>query len=117
MNTIDQRMLDQLLELIGGDKSTLHELITVFIDEGDEIVAAMKESLADEDLEVLRRGAHSMKSSAQDFGATALSEMNASLESQCKNNWPENAAAKVEDISKQFSTAQSELQQFINNDQ
>ncbi len=117
MTTIDQRLLDQLLELIGGDKASLHELITIFLVEGADIVATMKKSLTDEDLDVLRRGAHSMKASAQDFGAMALSEMNASLESQCKNTWPDNAAAKVEDISKQFSTAQAELQQFINNDQ
>ena len=117
MTTIDQRLLDELSELIGGDKTTLHELVNIFLVEGAEIVAAMEKSIADEDLDVLRRSAHSMKSSAQDFGATALSEMNASLESQCKNNWPENAAEKVENISSQFSIARVELQQFISNDQ
>jgi len=54
-----------------------------------------------------------MKSSAQDFGAKTLSEMNASLESQCKNEWPDNAAAQLEDISKQFSAAHTELQHYI----
>ena len=54
-----------------------------------------------------------MKSSAQDFGAKTLSEMNASLESQCKNEWPENAAAQLEDISNQFSAAHAELQRYI----
>ena len=113
MTTIDHRSLDQLSELIGGDKETLHELISTFLEEGTEIVASMNASLANKDLDVLRRGAHSMKSSAQDFGAKTLSEMNASLESQCKNEWPDNAAAQLEDISKQFSAAHTELQNYI----
>ena len=117
MTMIDHRLLDQLSELIGGDKTALHELINTFLEEGAEIVAAMKESIANEDLDVLRRGAHSMKSSAQDFGATALSEMNASLESQCKTNWPTNAAEQVDNISNQFSLACTELQSYINIDQ
>lgn len=113
MTTIDHRSLDQLYELIGEDKEALHELIDTFLEEGAEIVAAMKESLATEDLDVLRRSAHSIKSSAQDFGATALSEMNASLESQCKNNWPANAAAQVDNISNQFSNTHVELQRYV----
>ena len=113
MTTIDHRSLDQLSELIGGDKETLYELISTFLEEGTEIVASMNASLANKDLDVLRRGAHSMKSSAQDFGAKTLSEMNASLESQCKNEWPDNAAAQLEDISKQLSAAHSELQHYI----
>ena len=117
MTIIDHRLLDQLSEIIGGDKAALHELIDTFLEEGAEIVTAMKESLADEDLDVLRRSAHSMKSSAQDFGATSLSEMNASLESQCKNNWPANATTQVENISDQFSIVRTELQRFIDIDQ
>lgn len=113
MTTIDHRSLDQLFELIGEDKDALHELINTFLEEGAEIVAAMKESLATKDLDVLRRSAHSVKSSAQDFGATALSEMNASLESQCKNSWPANAAAQVDNISNQFSSTRTELQHYI----
>lgn len=113
MSIIDTRLLEQLSELIGGDKSELHELIYTFSEEGSEIVDSMKESLKDEDLDVLRRGAHSIKSSAQDFGAIALSELNASLESQCKTSWPSNAEGQVDDIEKQFLMVQAELQRYI----
>ncbi len=113
MSVIDSRLLEQLSELIGGDKSALKELIETFIEEGAEIVASMKKSLDTEDLDELRRGAHSMKSSAQDFGATALSELNASLESQCKNGWPSNAVSQTNEISEKFSEANAELQLYI----
>lgn len=114
MSVIETRSLEQLSELIGGDKAALHELIETFIEEGAEIVAEMKGSLADENLDVLRRSAHSMKSSAQDFGATVLSQLNATLESQCKNGWPDNATTQAEEISQQFFEAQTELQLYIN---
>lgn len=117
MDVIDIKTIDKLSELIGGDKEALHELIETFIEEGAEIIVAMKESVADENLDVLRRGAHSMKASAQDFGAATLSELNATLESQCKASWPVNAASQTEEIAQHFSAATDELKRYINNNQ
>jgi len=113
MTVIDERLLDQLSTLIGGDKATLHELIDTFLEEGEEIVAEMKASLSNRNLETLRRGAHSLKSSAQDFGATSLSELNASLESQCKNGWPNNAPTQTTAISESFTEAAAELRMYV----
>ena len=115
MSVIDERSLDQLSELIGGDKDTLHELIRTFLDEGKDIVDEMKDSLQTENLDTLRRCAHSMKSSALDFGATELSELNATLESQCKNGWPENAAVQTSTISENFILADAELKRYLDN--
>ncbi len=113
MSVIDTRSLDQLSTLIGGDQATLHELIETFLEEGAAIVSDMKSSLNDNNIDLLRRGAHSLKSSAQDFGASSLSELNATLEVQCKNEWPNNAAALVEEISSAFSLSAAELRQYI----
>ena len=113
MSVIDERSLDQLSELIGGDKETLHELIRTFLDEGKNIVDEMKEALQTENLDTLRRCAHSLKSSAQDFGAVELSELNATLESQCKHGWPENAVAQTSTISENFTLADIALKQYL----
>jgi len=113
MSVIEINTLQQLSDLIGGDKASLHELIETFIEEGAEIVTSMKASLAEKNLDVLRRGAHSMKSSAQDFGATTLSQLNAALEAQCKNGWPETAESQTEEIAQQFSAVHLELQQYL----
>lgn len=115
MSVIDERLLEQLSALIGGDKVIFHELIETFLEEGGDIVADMKRSLNDNDIENLRRGAHSLKSSAQDFGATSLSELNATLEAQCKNGWPDNAAILTESIANAFSASAEELRQYIEN--
>ena len=115
MNGIDQRSLKELQELIGGDKDSLVELITTFLDEGKVIVSEMHQSLSVLDLESLRRCAHSLKSSAQDFGAARLSELCASLEYSCKATWPENAADHVENISEQFDVSSGSLQEYLGN--
>lgn len=113
MSVIDERSLEQLSTLIGGDKAVFHELIETFLDEGSDIVDDMKRSLDNNDIEILRRGAHSLKSSAQDFGAITLSELNATLEAQCKNGWPNNAAALTEEISATFSLSAENLRQYM----
>ncbi len=113
MPEIQEKSLEQLLELIGGDKPTLNSLIETFLEEGAEIVSDMKSALQDENIDVLRRGAHSLKSSAQDFGAISLSELSATLESQCKNGWPDRAADQTEAISVSFSEAASDLREYI----
>ena len=59
--TIDIALIDQLKELIGGDKAALLELIETFIEEGADIVAQCHQATDNSDLELLRRSAHSLK--------------------------------------------------------
>ncbi len=113
MSVIDERLLDQLKELIGGDLFSLFELIETFIEEGRDMILEMNASLVSNDLESLRRCAHSMKSSSQDFGAADLSELNATLESQCKNSWPTTASKQVSVISDKFDEASKALSEYI----
>lgn len=119
MEAIDTRALDQLQELIGGDQDSLFELINTFLDEGKGIVADMQRSLVEKDLELLRRSAHSLKSSAQDFGAVKLSELCASLESASKTEWPgpdqspENSRAQIDAIAEHFEISAVSLRNYI----
>ncbi len=113
MDTIDTNCLENLLELIGGEKEALDELISTFLIEGQEMIDDMRRSLSSQDQEVLRRSSHSMKSSAQDFGATKLSELAASLEYNCKNNWPSQAEQQVDTITTQFKLASQALTDYL----
>ena len=113
MNVIDTRHLDQLKELIGGSQESLIELVETFLVEGDEIIADMNASVSSQDLDLLRRSAHSFKSSAQDFGAMELSRLSASLESQCKAQWPADDVAQIQQISESFQSAAAELREFL----
>ncbi len=109
------RALDQLQELIGGDKETLHELIATFLEEGTDIVADMQTALPDSDVDLLRRSAHSLKSSAQDFGAVKLSSLCAALESRCRTEWPDEAAEQVSMVAESFESARDSLSSYLSN--
>ena len=113
MKVIDTRHLDQLKELIGGSQDSLNELVETFLVEGDEIIADMNESVSSQDLDLLRRSAHTFKSSAQDFGALELSRLSASLESHCKTQWPDDDIEQIKRISDAFQSAATALREFL----
>lgn len=113
MTVIDIRLLDQLKELIGGSQESLNELVESFLAEGDEIIADMNASVSSQDLDLLRRSAHSLKSSAQDFGALELSRLSATLESQCRTQWPDDDIEQIRRISNSFESAASALRKFL----
>lgn len=113
MKVIDTRLLDQLKELIGGSQESLNELVETFLIEGDEIIADMNASVSSQDLDLLRRSAHSLKSSAQDFGALELSRLSASLESQCRAQWPDDDIEQIQRINNSFQSAASALREFL----
>ena len=71
----DAGALDSLLEIIGGDRDALVDLIGSFLDEGPGLIGRIESAVRDEDPEALRQAAHTMKSSAADFGAMELSRL------------------------------------------
>lgn len=71
----DAAALDTLLDMIGGDAAALSELIESFLDEGPGLIDRIERAAAGGDAEALRQAAHTMKSSAADFGATELSRL------------------------------------------
>ena len=113
--TIDIGLIDQLRELIGGDRAALLELIETFIEEGADIVVQCHDASDNADLELLRRSAHSLKSSAQDFGASELSTYCATLEVACKQSWPDDAVEQVQVIEKEYQRAATELRHYLDN--
>jgi len=113
VNVLDTRTLAQLQELIGGDRAELIELVETFLVEGDEIVADMQAASTSGDVELLRRSAHSLKASAQDFGANQLSTLCATLESGSKTAIPDAVDAQVREITNQFATAKHEIKLYI----
>ena len=79
-NVIDETALDVLLDVIGGDRRALGELIQSFLDETPRLLYDLNEGAKARDWELVRRSAHTMKSSARDFGATELASVSIELE-------------------------------------
>jgi len=112
MTKIDQTALQNLLQLIGGDKPSLVALIESFLTEGPVLVETLLSAQTDHDLESIRRAAHTLKSSARDFGAMELGSCCATLEAQCKANQVIDIDHQVSQISSEFNAIRNELQTF-----
>ncbi|MEO1306454.1 MAG: response regulator [Pseudomonadota bacterium] len=80
----DHAALDQLLEVVGGDKASLDQLIKSYLDETPGLIKALQTAAETDDLDGVRRAAHSLKSSSKDFGLSKLGELAADLETHAR---------------------------------
>ncbi len=67
-------------EVCIGEMEILEELVTDLKNEGQLLVDAILESFKNEDLTVLQRSAHTLKSSTKIFGGVRISEQSAEIE-------------------------------------
>ncbi|MBI9092257.1 MAG: response regulator [Desulfobacterium sp.] len=101
--SIDRRMLLALQDLqIQGEPSILDKIIKAYLEGSAMMISQLRESLALNDIDVLQKNAHSLKSSSANVGATKLSKMSKELEGNCKKNHLENTADLVTSIEDEF---------------
>lgn len=110
-DVLDPAALDTLLEVIGGEHDLLVELIDSFLEEAPPLLAGMRQALAQEDAIELRRTAHTIKSSATDFGAARLAELCQELEDMGKTGTLAGAAALVAQIEIEYEHVKVALDQ------
>ncbi len=67
---IDPTVFDELADAMGEDFA--EELLTAFLTDAQDMFKELRQSLATEDTVSYKRAAHSIKSNAQTFGATKL---------------------------------------------
>ena len=67
---IDTAVYAELTDAMGAAFAA--ELVTTFLEDAPNMIAALKQGATDGDADAYRRAAHSLKSNAEVFGATAL---------------------------------------------
>lgn len=77
-NSIDLAVFKELQASAGED--FVAELVDTFHDEAPQMFAELRAALAEADADRFRRAAHSLKSNANTFGATALGALARELE-------------------------------------
>lgn len=77
---IDRQVLNELLVSIGDDREFLNELIQTFFEDGPNQIADILSGLQNNDHELVRRAAHSLKSNSATFGAITLQELSKKME-------------------------------------
>ncbi|MEW5958368.1 MAG: response regulator, partial [Chloroflexota bacterium] len=92
---LDTAILDQLLEMTGGDPQFLAEMIDSYLETTPPLLEKLKQSLAAGDAAAFRMAAHTLKSGSTDFGALTLAGLCARLEEMGKAGVLEDAAPLV----------------------
>lgn len=80
---IDMEALRRLVEVVGGDPALLPVLLDSFREEAPKLMTNLTEGAAG-DRAQLRRAAHTLKSSAKDFGLTRLAALCTELEQMAR---------------------------------
>jgi HPt (histidine-containing phosphotransfer) domain-containing protein len=87
------------LEMAGGDPDLMKELVQVFVDEGQQLLREIHNSLAAGDAALLRRSAHTLKGSLRIFEATpaaALAEQMETMGQQANLDAAEPVVAELD---------------------
>jgi PAS domain S-box-containing protein len=93
---IDRTTFDRLAATMGG--SFVAELIDTFLEDGLELIGSLRRALAEMDVDVLRRAAHSLKSNAETLGATRLAALARELEGMARARRSDGAAARIDQL-------------------
>jgi HPt (histidine-containing phosphotransfer) domain-containing protein len=107
---IDRRVLDSLLESLGGDEEFLAELLETYFDDSPQQFATMQEALATGNAEALRRAAHSLKSNSANFGAMPLSAICKGLEDMGKAGVLDGAAERIAAAAAEYDRGRAALE-------
>lgn len=106
---LDSTALETLLRVVGGEPALLGELIDSFLEETPPLVANLRQALEQGGAAELRRAAHTIKSSSNDFGATTLAELCQELETMGKAGTWDGAAELVAQVEKEYEQVRGEL--------
>ena len=78
-----------------ADPTFLVELIDVYLNDSPALIEQMHIGLDNDDIELVRRAAHSLKSNSASFGAIRLTEVSRELEMLAKSGTLNGAASKL----------------------
>ena len=75
---------ESLLQRLMGDQQLITTILQMFISDGPQHIALLKQHLVDEDLTAMSRLAHKLKGAAASVEAQTVEQASFALEQQCK---------------------------------
>jgi CheY-like chemotaxis protein len=109
----DPSALNKLLNLVGGNKADLADLIRSFLEETPSLLLDLRRGLETGNMELFGRAAHTLKSSARDFGAIQLSQLSQQLEALSKQNTLSGATELVEQAETVYEPIKTALEEYV----
>jgi signal transduction histidine kinase/CheY-like chemotaxis protein/HPt (histidine-containing phosphotransfer) domain-containing protein len=110
--SFDPTAIDKLLNLVGGDRSALSELIGSYLDDTSRLLHDLRQALENNDADLLHRAGHTLKSSSRDFGAITLSELGKQIEDLGKRKTTSGAAELVAQAKTEYEPIRVALEQM-----
>lgn len=111
--TIDRHVLEALLENLDGDVPTLTELANDYLGDAPRLITELEQSLAQADVRLLTKAAHTLKSTSMAFGAKALVAACVEIHHQTQSGTTMNSAAHVQFIKEEFERVRTLLAQQL----
>ncbi|MDQ3865846.1 MAG: PAS domain S-box protein [Actinomycetota bacterium] len=108
---LDLAAIERLRETFGEEgHGFVDGLIGTFLAEAPALLATLREGLEREDSETVRRVAHTLKSNARTFGASALADACEELEKRARRGPLDGAAPLVERVEEAYRRAEPALE-------
>lgn len=111
---IDRNVLATLNKIQPADgQNFMKRMVTLYLTSAASNIKAMKKAWLDNDIELLTRSAHSLKSSSANLGVTVLTRLSEQLEFDCRHNIFNDIDKQIEAVANEFSIVSSYLSEEI----
>jgi len=110
---LDEAVLDQLLETVGGDRTFLTELVEAYLADSPGLLAAMRAGLAVDDRAALRRAAHTLKSTSASLGAATFATTCREVETNALEADPAWLAERIQAVVVAYEPVAAALQERL----
>jgi two-component system, sensor histidine kinase and response regulator len=103
---------EQMIARLGGDEGLARQLVTLFLAECPRMMAQLRESVAQDSPDVIRRAAHAFKGSVANFSTRGPAETAYELESIGRDARLSEAPAAFAKLERQVATLVDQLRAF-----
>jgi len=106
----------ELFELVEGDVDLIKDTIEIFMNEIPGQLSKIKESLSNENIQLIKEEAHSIKGAAASTGCIEIQELAFDIEQAAKNNKLDQCKNMTESLEKAFERMQNTFKDYDWND-
>ena len=107
---VNPSAVEQLTATMGA--AFVAELIDTFVEDGRQLLAILRRSLADSDVDAFRRAAHSLKSNSETLGAAAVATLARELEIMARGGGLEGAGERLDPLAARYEAAVRVLEEI-----
>jgi len=112
-DVLDEAILANLLETVGGDRTFLAELVDTYLGDSPGLLEAMRSGLRTADRTALRRAAHTLKSTSASIGAIAFAALCREVETNALEAEPVWLEAHIQAVAVAYEPVAAALRERV----